>query len=640
MMSPEQEVKTIDGPFGYNGQILHVNLSDRTWEIEKPDEVFFRTYVGGSSLASYYLTKEVKPETDALSEDNVLIFACSVLTGAAISGFNRFTVAAKSPLSGGYGEAEAGGFWGPELKFSGFDAIIIKGKSPKPVYLWVHQGEVEIRDAETLWGQNNWDTKAMIQEELEDKRTRVVSIGPAGENLVRFANVQHELTHFNGRTGMGAVMGSKNLKAVAVRGKNKMRMANPEKLKEIGKWHNKRIKTHPSNVALTKLGTPAHVSVLNNHGILPTRNFREGVFEGADKIGDETYHKTIFHARGSCYACSVKCKREVEYKTDKYVIDLRHGGPEFETLGTLGSLLGIDDLPAIAKGNQICGLLGMDTIGAGGAIAFAMECFENGILTKEDTDGRDLSFGNAEAMLWILEEMAAKRGLGKILSEGVKRAAEIIGKGSEQYANHIKGSELPAHDGRGKTAMAMGYALSATGADHVECPHDTAFAGNMEPLNPVGLLEPVDPLRIDSSKVRYFSLAQKVWSMNNCFGICNFCSVPIHAMTFDNLVETVNAITGWNTSLFELMQIAERSQVIARVFNNRNGFKPKDDRVIRRWHEGLPEGNHKDKPINEQAFREAIDLYYEVSGWDKAGRPTRGKLVELSLDWLIKASMV
>ena len=247
----------------------------------------------------------------------MLVFACSVLTGAPISGFNRFTVAAKSPLSNGYGEAEAGGFWGPELKFAGFDAIVISGKSPKPVYLRIHHGEVEIRDAGLLWGQNNWETKELIQKELGDKRTRILSIGQAGENLVRFANIQHELTHFNGRSGLGAVMGSKNLKAVAVRGKVRMTMANSGKLKEIAKWHNQRIKTHPSNVTLTKLGTPAHVAILNHHGILPTRNFREGVFAGADKIGDEAYHNTIFHAKGSCYACSVKCKREVEYKTEK-----------------------------------------------------------------------------------------------------------------------------------------------------------------------------------------------------------------------------------------------------------------------------------------------------------------------------------
>jgi aldehyde:ferredoxin oxidoreductase len=332
----------------------------------------------------------------------------------------------------------------------------------------------------------------------------------------------------------------------------------------------------------------------------------------------------------------VKCKREVEYKTDNYLIDLRYGGPEFETLGTLGSLLGIDDLPAIARGNQICGLTGMDTIGVGGTIAFAMECFEEGILTEADTDGHDLRFGNADAMLWLLEEIAYRRGLGKILSEGVKRAAEIIGKGSEKFANHIKGSELPAHDGRGKTGMAMGYALSATGADHVECPHDSAFAGNIEPLNPIGLLKPVNPLKTDYEKVRYFSLAQRVWSINNCFGICNFCSVPIHAMTTDNLVDTIRAVTGWNTSLFEIMHIAERSQVMARVFNNRVGFTPKDDRVIQRWHEGFPEGNHKDKPIDEKTFRQALDLYYEVSGWDKDGKPTRGKLIELNLAWLIE----
>ncbi|MBU2511294.1 aldehyde ferredoxin oxidoreductase family protein [bacterium] len=626
-------------PFGYNGKILHVDLSNKTWHVEEPSEKWYRTYVGGSSMASYYLLKELKPGVDPLSAENVLVFACSVLTGAPLSGFNRFTVAAKSPLSHGFGETEAGGFWGPELKFSGFDGIVIKGRADKPVYLWINQGKVEIRDAAHLWGKDNWQTKEIIREEHGDKRIRMVSIGQAGENLVRFANVQHEMAHFNGRTGMGAVMGAKNLKAIAVRGKGKMILADAEKVREIGRWHNERIKSHPSNINLTKFGTTFQVSVLNHTGMLPTHNFRDGVFAGAHKINEVTYHDTIFHSRGTCYACSVKCKREVSKDDGKYLLDLRHGGPEYETLGTLGSMCEIDDLAAIAKGNQICGLTGMDTVAAGCVVAFAMECYEKGILTKEDTGGKAIRFGNADAMIWLLEQMAIRKGIGKTLSEGVKRAAEIIGNGADRYAFHIKGSELPAHDGRGKTAMAMGYALSATGADHVECPHDTAFAANISPLNPVGLLDTVEPLINDYNKVRYFSIGQRVWGINNCYGICNFCSVPIHAMDFDHLVKTVNAVTGWQTSLFEIMKVSERSITMSRVFNNREGFGPEDDRVIRRWHEGFKEGALKDKPIDRDSFRKVIDLYYEVSGWNAEGSPTTGKLIDLNLDWLIEEAV-
>jgi len=622
-------------PYGYNGKILHVNLSSSTWKIEEPSETWYRTYVGGSSLASYYLLKNIKPGIDPLSEENVLVFACSVVTGAPLSGFSRYTVAAKSPLTGGFGESEAGGYFGPELKFAGFDAIVFCGRSEKPVYLWVHDGEVEIRDAANIWGKDNWETLEELRYELGDKRIRVASIGPAGERLIPFACVQNGLEHYNGRTGMGAVMGSKNLKAVVARGKKKLELADPDKVKEIRKWHNERFKVHPPNVGLTKVGTPGLVKGLNDAGILPTHNFRDGVFEGADKINAEAYHTTIFHSSGTCYACAVKCKRRVALEDEKYPLDPRFGGPEYETLGCLGSLIENDNLPAIAKGNQLCNLMGLDTISTGCVIAFAMECFEEGVLTTEDTGGRTLNFGDADAMLWLIEEIVNQKGIGKILSQGVKKAAETIGRGAEKFAFHIKGSELPVHDGRGKTGMAMGYALAAT-ADHVETPHDTAFSAVITNLLPLGILEPTKPLDTDAAKVRYFSLGQKAWGINNCYGICNFCSVPIHAMTFTRLVETIKAITGWETSLFEIMRVSERSNVMSRIFNNREGFGPKEDRVIRRWHEEMPNGPLKGQHIDPKEFQDAIDLYYELSGWDKNGKPTRGKLVGLNLEWLIE----
>ena len=620
--------------FGYNGQILHVNLSNNSWEIEKPDENWYRTYVGGSPMSAYYLLKELQPGIDPLSADNILVFACSVVTGAPLSGYNRFTVAAKSPLTHAFGESEAGGYWGPELKFAGFDAIVIKGKAPKPVYLWIHNGEVEIRNADSVWGKDNWDTQQTIKQDLGDKKIRVASIGPAGENQVLFANVQHELAHYNGRTGMGAVMGSKNLKAVAVRGTNKIKYAEPAKVKEIARWHHNAIKTNPTNVNLNKMGTSFLVEVLNHTGILPTRNFKEGVFDGAAKISAQTYHETIFQAKTTCYSCSVKCKRAVAWQDEKYQLDIEHGGPEYESLGALGSMLEIDNLPAIAKANQYCNLQGMDTISAGCAIAFAMECFEEGLITEKDTGGRLVRFGDADAMLWLLEEMAERRNFGGILSKGVKRAAQVIGNNAEQFALHVKGNELAAHDGRGKTGMAMGVALSATGADHIETPHDTLYTENIEVLKPFGILEPIDPYAVDEAKVKYFIVGQKLWGINNCFGVCNFASVPAHGMTFPHLVDVINAITGWNTNIHELMKITERANVMTRIFNNREGFNPADDRVIERWHEPLTKGMAKGRYIDRQEFREALDLYYELSGWDKDGKPGKGKLVELDLGWL------
>lgn len=622
-------------PYGYNGKILHLDLNNGSYSVEEPGETWYRTYVGGSAMAAYYLLKKLPKKVDPLSPENILVFACSAVTGAPLSGFSRYTVAAKSPLTGAFGRTEAGGYFGPELKFAGYDAVILYGRSPKPVYLYIHDGQVEIRDAKSIWGQDNWVTLEKIRAETGEKMVRVASIGPAGERLIPFSCVQNDLEHFNGRTGMGAVMGSKNLKAIAARGRKRMKMHDPDRVKEIRRWHNDRIKVHPPNVGLSKIGTSGLVKGLNDTGILTTHNFRDGVFPGADKIDHRAYHDTIFHSAGTCYSCAVKCKRRVFLEDKKYPLEKHFGGPEYETLAGLGSLCDVDNLPAIAYGNQRCNLLGLDTISTGCAIAFAMECFEKGILTEADTGGKPFRFGDADTMLWMIEQIAHQKGIGKILSQGIKEAAKIIGRGAERYAFHIKGQELPLHDGRGKTGMAMGYALAPTGAEHVETPHDVAFQGDgVSKLHALGIFEPVQPLAIDAQKVRFFIHGQKAWQLNNCYGICNFCSVPIGAMTFQKLVDAISAITGWETSLFDIMKVSERGTVMQRVFNAREGFGPAEDRVIRRWHQPMPSGPLKGRYIDPAAFRKAIDLYYELSGWDQNGIPKRGKLVELDLDWL------
>jgi aldehyde:ferredoxin oxidoreductase len=438
-------------PDGYNGKIVRVDLTLRTVKVEEPGEIVYRTYLGGGGLASYYLLRELKPGIDPLSADNILIFASSVISGAPIAGMVRFTVAAKSPLTGAYGEAEAGGFWGPELKFSGFDAVIVTGKAVKPCYLWIHDDEVEIRSAEKIWGMETGPAQEMIREELKEKRARVALIGPAGENQVRFACVVNELKHANGRTGMGAVMGSKNLKAVVVRGTKKMTSHNPEKLQQLSKELAELIGRHGPNMVLHKLGTSNLVMAINNQGILPTRNFRTGFFEKAESISGERMAETILKREEGCYACAVRCKRSVEILSGPYATSGKYGGPEYETLSSLGSLLCIDDLAAIAKGNELCNRYTLDTISTGVAIGFAMECYEKGILTLADTEGIAFTFGNPDAMLKGIEWIALRRpGLGDLLADGVRIAAQRIGKGSEMFALHIKGQELPMHDPRGK----------------------------------------------------------------------------------------------------------------------------------------------------------------------------------------------
>ncbi|OHE21569.1 MAG: aldehyde ferredoxin oxidoreductase [Syntrophobacterales bacterium RBG_19FT_COMBO_59_10] len=626
-------------PYGYNGKILRVDLTTGAIRVEEPGEVVYRTYLGGGGLASYYLLRELKPGIDPLSADNILIFASSVISGTPVAGMVRFTVAAKSPLTGAYGEAEAGGFWGPELKFSGFDAVIVTGKAAKPSYLWINDGKVEIRSAEKIWGMETGPAQEMIREEIDEKRARIALIGPAGENLVRYACVVNELKHVNGRTGMGAVMGSKNLKAVAVRGTNKMEMHDPEKLRELSKNLTELIGQYGPNKLLRKLGTPNLIMPLNKQGLLPTRNFRTGYFEGAEKISGERMAETILKGEEGCYACAVRCKRAVEVPSGPYATSSNYGGPEYETLSSLGSLLCIDDLEAISKGNEMCNRYTLDTISTGAVIAFAMECYENGILAQTDTEGIDFTFGNPEAMLKGIEWIAFRKpGLGDLLADGVKAAAAKLGKGSEKFALHIKGQELPMHDPRGKTGQGLSFAVSPTGADHVRAPHDTPFQAPgpmLGKIAPLGILEPVDGREMGARKARNFTYLHFIWSLYESLGVCNFVAGPVWALTLTKLVEVVQAVTGWETSLWELMKVGERTVTMARVFNLREGFGRRDDTLPDRLFEPLESGALQGKGLDRLEFEDLLTLYYEAMGWDPAdGVPTRGKLAELNLFWL------
>lgn len=625
--------------YGYNGKILRVDLSNNKISVEEPDETFYRRYLGGRSLALYYLLNDMKPGADPLGPDNLLIFAPSVITGAPVQGLSRFSAAAKSPLTEAYGEAEAGGDWGPELKHAGFDAVIINGKAEKPVYLWVHDGEAEIRDAGKIWGKTTKEAEEILKGELQDKLIKIAQIGPGGEKLIRFACIINKLRDANGRGGLGAVMGSKNLKAIAVRGKKKTEMKDPEKIKTMVKWFTANFKKIGSSdpAGLHDIGTPKYVMECQGAGALPTRNFRDGAFEGAEEISGEKMKETIHAGATACWACTIACKMKVKIDEGPYKVDPDYGAPEYEGIGALGSDCGVADMKAVCKANEICNAYGMDSISTGASIAFAMECFENGILTKEDTGGLDLKFGNAEAMVKMTEMIAKREGLGDILAEGVKRAAEKIGKGSEKYAIHVKGKEVPMHEGRWKQGVGFGYGVSPHGADHVQMEHDPCFEDKgyfLDMLKPIGILEPVPSLDLGPRKVRLFTYLQHWWSLGNCLDLCLFTTAPARVWSIPQVAEIVNAITGWDITVWELMKAGERGTTMARAFNVREGLTKDDDYLPERFYEPIGNGPLKGTKLSKDVFDQARATYYQMMGWDEAGVPTKAKLAELDVDWV------
>ena len=620
----------------YNGKFLRVDLTQGSLQVEEVPELAYRMFLGGSAMGAYWLARELKPGVDPLGPDNILVISTCLTTASTISGSNRFSVVAKSPLTGGYGEAEAGGWWGPELKLAGFDGIIVKGQSPTPVYLWIKEGQAELRDATHLWGKLSGEVQDTLKA-ATDKRARVLQCGVAGERAVRFANIVNELKHFNGRSGLGAVMGSKRLKAVVVRGAGKLEPKDPAGTAAITKWFREHYDRNAD--MLHKFGTSRNVVNMSKDGILPTRNFQAGQFELAADMSGQRMAETILTDEGTCFACAIACKREVE--VPELEVSAKYGGPEYESLAAGGSFCGIGDIKVLAKFNQLCGQYVMDTISCGVTIAFAMECFERGILTPNDTGGIELRFGNAEALLKITEQIGQREGFGKVLGEGVRRAAAIIGKGAERYAMHVKGQELPMHEPRGKQGLALAYATAPAGADHMRAPHDPAYEGfhpsGGHALEPLGLVEPLPRLELTPRKVRAYYYAQHWWNMANSMGLCHLASAPIDILPPTEMVNLARALTGWDTSLWELFKVAERGAALARVINCREGLTPQDDLLPARLHEPCSSGPLKDVRIDPETFKRALRLYYQMEGWDpETGWPTFAKLAELGIEWAAK----
>ncbi len=416
---------------GITGKILHVDLNDFTTIVETPPESFYRKYFGGSAMGLFYILKNVPQDADPLGPDNILTLMLSPLTGVPVSGQSRMTANAKSPLVDGIGDAQAGGFFPAEMKFAGYDGIVVRGRADHPVYLLIRDGEVKVRDASHLWGKTTGEVEELLKEELQDSKIEIAQCGPSGEKLVRMAAIMNMANRACGRTGMGAVMGSKNLKAIVVRGSSKkLPVAHPERVAEFGKKANNAIKDHGSSQSLKIDGTAGGVHWQNIAGTLPTRNYNEGQFEGYEAISGEVMTETLLKGNHTCFACAIRCKRVIESEWMGQAIEGRYGGPEYESIATFGSYCGIDDLKAVAYANQICNEYGLDTIGTGATVSWAMECFENGVLTEEEI-GFPLRFGDARAMVRATEMLAKREGFGDILAEGSRKASDMLGKGHE-----------------------------------------------------------------------------------------------------------------------------------------------------------------------------------------------------------------
>jgi aldehyde:ferredoxin oxidoreductase len=627
-------------PNGYNGKILHVNLTKGTFEVEEPKEAFYRKYLGGSAMGMHYILRDMPKGADPLGPENVLTLFTGVTTGAAISGQSRLNANAKSPISGGIGDAQSGGFFPAELKFAGFDGIVIKGKSAKPVYLAIVDGKYELRDASHLKGKLSGEVDDIMHQEV-DPKAEILQHGIGAENGVLFSTLVSMSNRHNGRTGMGLVMASKNLKAVVVRGKGKPKLADAKALTALNKTGPKILPENPDMPGLANDGTATVVTFNNTIGTLPTRNYNEGQFEHFEAISGEKMSATILKDRDTCYACVVRCKRVVEVKEGQYKVDPRYGGAEYETIGTFGSYCGVSDLAAINLANQICNEYAVDTIAAGATIAFAMECFEKGIVTQDQIGGLDLKFGNADAMLKALNMMVKAEGeFGKLLGQGSERIAAIWGKGADECLITVKGAEAPAHMPHAKRSLALIYAVNPFGADHQSSEHDPYYEEgvaelNLNRLKLLGLGDPQPGYSLTPEKVRFAYLTEAFYSMLDSAELCQFVYGP--AWTLYGPAETaemIRAVTGWDVTVDELVAVGERRLNLFRVFNAREGLNRNADKLPKKFFKQLQgTGPTAGFALTHDEVESALDAYYKLAGWTNDGIPTKDTLKKHDVEW-------
>jgi len=599
---------------------LRIDLSSGACKTEPLKEEIAKKFIGGIGLGMRLLIDNSKPGVDPFSPENPLVLATGPLSGTmAPTGGNGHAFVSKSPLTGGVGEAKSHGFFGAELKRAGYDAVIFEGRSEKPVYVWIDDDSVQIMDAKHLWGKSPAEAEDTIKEELGDYYIRVAAIGPAGEKLARVACILNEHTRAAGRTGMGAVMGSKNLKAIAIRGTKDVNVAKPDEFLEFVKMIHERMKG-PATAKYRTLGTPQNVLVHNSLGALPTRNFTNATFEGAEKVSGEYLNERFVVKIIGCSSCAMRCEHiavvpEGPYKGTSTRV-------EYEPLWAFGPHCGVDRLDAIIKAMDLCNYYGLDSLSTGNIVGFAMDCYEHGILTKEDTGGIDLRFGKAEAMVEIVKKIGTREGVGDILAEGVKGAAEKIGKGAENYANHIKGLEMTGYDIRGLKTAAVGYAVSFRGADH-----------NRHGAYGLDLGGKVNRFKFDKGRSKLIIDIEDLYTLIDSLIVCKF-SRGVYFENFNDLAKYYTLATGIAVTPEEMRITGERINNLGRLFNIREGLTRKDDHLPAKvMSTPIPDDTvSKGSYIKQEELDFMLDDYYACRGWTREGIPTLEKLKGIGLE--------
>ncbi len=601
--------------YAYHGRVTIVDLDSHTVRWEPLEEDVLRRFIGGTGLSAYLLYKYARPGCDPLSPENPLIFATSPLVGSRLTTSSKFAVAAKSPLTGMIGDSLSSSFIATELKKTGSDAVVVMGRSSIPTLLSITDDEVEFLDATHLVGKGTSETERAVKAQLGGMY-RVASIGPAGENLVRFAGIANDGGRQAGRTGPGAVMGSKNLKAIAVRGHNRVSFAEPEILDEIRADLSRRSLGDATEKYRT-LGTMANVSVFNRLGALPTRNFQQSTFEGAETVSGEAFQKSHHVKNAHCANCTIGCEHIVT-TTDGG--DKATGRMEYQSSFALGPLVGVSDPNTVIRASRICDEMGMDTISAGGTIAWAMECFENGVLTAGDSEGVDLRFGNGDAVLSLLEMIAERRGLGDVLAEGSRRAAATIGGGSDEWAMHVKGLEMPGYEPRSLKTMALALSVSTRGACHNRSSAYEADFSNR-----------VDRLSVDDERGRITMEGEDYSAVMDSLIWCKFLRKAFDDFYWESS-KIYEHLTGWPTSPEDLRLAGERINNLKKLFNIREGWTPEDDTLPPRvFQEALETGVVKGTGLTRPDLDMMIGGYYRARGWTAEGLAPEDKLEELQL---------
>ena len=611
---------------GYKGTILKINLTDKSTELVQIPKDWYEKFIGGEGFAAKIIYDSLKPGIDPLDDENILVLSTGPLTGTRAPCSGRLCIGFKSPLSGTIGMTNIGGFIAPMIKKAGYDSIVITGKSKTPTYVYIKNSEVEFKDAKNLWGLDTEETEKQIRAEVNNDKVRILEIGPAGENLVRYSAIITDAHRAAGRGGSGAVMGSKNLKAIACFGSSKLEIFDDDSLNQYSKKARQELDDEGFvREQLKPFGTPTFADAINATGALPTRNWQRTTYDVMDKIGYKAYHKILKVKPNPCYGCPIACGRHTEILEGEYKGE-SGGGPEFETVGAFGSKCYVDDLNQIAKANYICNRMGLDTISTGQTIATAMEWYEKNIIDKNDTDGLELEFGNSKAMIKMVEKIALRDGFGDILAEGSYKAAKKIGNNAIKYVMHVKGMEIASCGVRASKGEALSHMISPRGACHLRPFASTIDAlGYIEPE--LGINERPSPLE-DSNKA-WVKPLMELSMLTNLLGVCLFASITL-AVKGKTWTELYNAATGKKTTLEEALKCSERVLNLERLFNAREGFDRKDDTLPERLtKEPAPDGLGKGQVVKIDIM---LDEFYEAMDWNlKTGLPTERKLEELDL---------